>query len=120
MDLPAIRGLDAAKVAAANPLYHATLEIAKLCLQYDLLLRIENPDNSLFWETDPVQELFRLCNGYHNIFQSCMMGGDRDKRTKWWSSKPNFDSFNILCDNNHRTQTVEASSDRIWFTLPNQ
>ena len=101
MGLPTNRGLDAAKVAAANTLYYATLEIAKLCLQFDIMFSLENPENSLFWETDPIQELFRLCNGYHNIFQSCMMGGDRDKRTKWWSSKPNFNAFNVMCDNNH-------------------
>ena len=101
MGLPTNRGLDAAKVTAANALYCATLEIAKLCIQYDILFSIENPENSLFWETDPIQELFRLCHRYHNVFQSCMMGGDRDKRTKWWSSKPCFEAFNILCDNNH-------------------
>ena len=101
MGLPTNRGLDAAKVAAANTLYYATLEIAKLCLQYDIMFSLENPENSLFWETDPIQELFRLCNGYHNVFQSCMMVGDRDKRTKWWSSKPNFNAFNVTCDNNH-------------------
>ncbi len=33
MGLPTNRGLDSAKVAAANVLYFATLEIAKLCLQ---------------------------------------------------------------------------------------
>ncbi len=69
MGLPSNRGLDAAKVASANLLYFATLEIAKLCLQYDILFSIENPENSLFWDTDPMQELFRLCQGYHNVFQ---------------------------------------------------
>ena len=70
MGLPTLRGLDAAKVASANLLYFATLEIAKICLQYDILLSIENPENSLFWDTDPMIELFALCPGYHNVFQS--------------------------------------------------
>ena len=102
MGLPTLRGLDAAKVASANLLYFATLEIAKICLQYDILLSIENPENSLFWDTDPMIELFALCPGYHNVFQSCMMGGERDKRTKWWSSKANFAAFNILCNGAHQ------------------
>ena len=102
MGLPTLRGLDAAKVASANLLYFATLEIAKICLQYDILLSIENPENSLFWDTDPMIELFALCPGYHNVFQSCMMGGERDKRTKWWSSKANFEAFNILCNGAHQ------------------
>ena len=58
--------------------------------------------NSLFWDTDPLIELFALCPGYHNVFQSCMMGGERDKRTKWWSSKANFAAFNILCNGAHQ------------------
>ena len=56
---------------------------------------------NLRWETDPMKELFRLCEGYHNVFQSCMMGGDRDKGTKWWSSPPHFNAFNVMCDNNN-------------------
>lgn len=101
MGLPTLKGLDAAKVASANALYYATLEIAKVCLQFDILFTIENPENSLMWDTEPLQELFRLCPGYHNVFQSCMMGGDRDKKTKWWSSKQHFSAFNVACDGNH-------------------
>ena len=101
MGLPTLKGLDAAKVASANALYYATLEIAKVCLQFDILFTIENPENSLMWDTEPLQELFRLCPGYHNVFQSCMMGGDRDKKTKWWSSKQLFSAFNVACDGNH-------------------
>ena len=102
MGLPTLRGLDAAKVASANLLYFATLEIVKICLQYDILCSVENPENSLFWDTDPMVELFALCPGYHNVFQSCMMGGERDKRTKWWSNKANFAAFNILCNGAHQ------------------
>lgn len=101
MGLPTLKGLDAAKVASANSLYFATLEIAKLCLQYDNMFTIENPENSLMWDTDLLQELFQLCPGYHNVFQSCMMGGDRDEKTKWWASKPNFSAFSVACDGNH-------------------
>ncbi len=118
MGLPTNRGLDAAKVTAANALYYATLEIAKLCIQYDILFSIENPENSLFWETGPIQELFRLCHGYHNVFQSCMMGGDRDKRTKWWSSKPCFEAFNILCDNNHAHKPWKAVQTESGLHFP--
>ena len=67
MGLPKNRGLDVAKVACANLLYPATVEIAKLCLQYIVLCSIENPENSLFWDTDPIQELFDLCPGYRNV-----------------------------------------------------
>ena len=101
MGLPHIRGLDAAKVASANLLYQATFEIVMLCIELDVLCTVENPENSLFWDTDPMRRLFEICEGFHNVFQSCMMGGDRDKRTKWWSSKNYFSAFNIMCDGLH-------------------
>ena len=101
MGLPHIRGLDAAKVASANLLYQATFEIVMLCIKLDVLCTVENPENSLFWDTAPMKRLFEACEGFHNVFQSCMMGGDRDKRTKWWSNKNYFSAFNILCDGSH-------------------
>ena len=91
MGLPHIRGLDAAKVASANMLYQATFEIVMLCMELDVLCTVENPENSLF----------ETCEGFRNVFQSCMMGGDRDKRTTRWSSKDYFSAFNILCDGLH-------------------
>ncbi len=101
MGLPHIRGLDAAKVASANLLYQATLEIVLLCIELNVLCTVENPENSLFWDTNPMIPLFEVCEGYHNVFQYCMMGGDRDKRTKWWSSQNYFGAFNIMCDGSH-------------------
>ena len=118
MGLPTNRGLDAAKVESANALYYATLEIAKLCLNLDILFSLENPENSLFWNTDPIQELFQLCSGYHNVFQSCMMGGDRDKRTKWWSSKSNFNAFNLLCDGLHEHKPWKPVQTAVGLHFP--
>ena len=74
MGLPTLRGLDAAKVASANLLYFATLEIAKICLQYDILLSIENPENSLFWDTDPMIELFYLMSWISQRFSKLYDG----------------------------------------------
>ena len=101
MGLPHIRGLDAAKVLSANMLYQTTLEIALLCIELDVLCTVENPENSLFWDTDPMKCLFEKCAGFRNVFQACMMGGERDKRTMWWSSKDYFRAFNVLCDGLH-------------------
>lgn len=101
MGLPELRGLDAAKVKSANTLYWATYRIAKLCIRLNITVSIENPQNSLFWLTDPMSKLFSEHLGFHNVFQACMMGGDRDKRTLWWCSDQTFDSFNILCDGMH-------------------
>ena len=110
--LPSLRGLDASKVLSANCLYNATLMIAKLCIRLQITVSIENPHNSLFWDTDPIKELLQLCPGKTNVFDSCMMGGDRDKATTWWCSDDLFDSFNLRCNKQHThkpwTPTVTA------------
>ena len=48
-----------------------------------------------------MKELFSLHQGLHNVFQTCMMGGERDKKTKWWSSKGYFNAVNIMSDGLH-------------------
>lgn len=101
MGLPSLKGLDAEKVALANKLYSATFTIAMLCISLSLTVSIENPVNSLFWETDPIKELLKTFPGHFNVFDSCMMGGERDKGTAWWCSDGSFDSFNLRCDRNH-------------------
>jgi len=90
MGLPTLRGLDAAKVNSANILYWATYRIASLCIQLKITVSIENPQNSLFWLTDHMVRLFSEHMGHHNVFQACMMGADRDKRTLWWCSDETF------------------------------
>ena len=117
MGLPSLRGLDAVKVAAANALYERTFQIASLGIDLQLTVSIENPENSLFWDTDPIVRLMAKCPGRHNVFQSCMMGGDRDKRTKWWCSDDTFDSFNVMCDgaHTHKEWTPVATSGGLRF-----
>ena len=67
MGLPSLRGLDAAKVAAANALYERTLQIASLCIDLQLTVPIENPENRLFWDTEPIKRLLEKCDGHHNV-----------------------------------------------------
>ena len=114
MGLPSLRGLDAKKVELANQLYFATYTIAILCIKLFITVSIENPVNSLFWETDPIKRLLQQRPGRCNIFDSCMMGGDRDKGTMWWCSDDLFNSFNLRCDKTHEhkawTPVVVAQS----------
>ena len=116
--LPTLRGLDAAKVQSANTLYWATYRIATLCIKLRITVSIENPQNSLFWLTDPMTKLFSEHYGYHNVFQACMMGGDRDKRTWWWCSDETFDSFNILCDGMHKHKAWKPVATQTGLRFP--
>ena len=117
MGLPTLRGLDLTKVSLANDLYWATLTIAEKCIQLNVTVSIENPENSLFWLTDPIQQLFRICPGNFNVFDSCMMGGDRDKATAWWCSDDLFSSLNLRCNkqHTHKPWTPIASSGGLRF-----
>ena len=117
MGLPTLRGLDLTKVSLANDLYWATLTIAEKCIQLNVTVSIENPENSLFWLTDPIQQLFRICPGNLNVFDSCMMGGDRDKATAWWCSDDLFSSLNLRCNkqHTHKPWTPIASSGGLRF-----
>lgn len=101
MGLPTLKGLDLDKVRAANSLYYATAIIARHGIGLRLTVSIENPQNSLFWITDPIRELLQWHPGNLNVFDSCMMGGDRDKATAWWCSDDLCDSLNLRCNKQH-------------------
>ena len=45
---------------------------------------IENPANSLFWETSWIKWLLQQNPGHKAQFYHCMHGGDRDKLTIFW------------------------------------
>lgn len=62
MGLPAIRGLDAAKVASANLLYFATLEIVKICIQHDILCSDGRGSSQAY---KVVVEQMKLCSIQH-------------------------------------------------------
>ena len=59
MGLPGIAGLDLYKVEQANKLYFATRDLALLAISLGIRVSMENPTNSLFWKTDPIQELLQ-------------------------------------------------------------
>ena len=117
MGLPPSRGLDAAKVAGANALYERIFQIASLDIDLQLTVSIENPESSLFWDTDPIIRLMEKCYGI-TTFQSCMMGGDRDKRTKRWCSDDTFFFFQCYVRWSSYTQGVDTGGYIRRFALP--
>ena len=63
MGLPTLRGLDLTNVSLANDLNWATLTIAERCIQLNITVSTENPENSLFWLTDPIQQFISDLSG---------------------------------------------------------
>jgi hypothetical protein len=51
LGFPWLKGLNKVKVEAANALYECSSRLAKLCNDFSVLFTIENPANSLMWET---------------------------------------------------------------------
>lgn len=99
---PWLKGLDLHKIQQANALYSATERLATLAISLNIRVSIENPTNSLFWLTSPIQRLLQRHPGFHNKFHNCMMGGKRDKQTTWWCNDRFFGSFNLPCSGDHQ------------------
>ena len=117
MGLPEIAGLDLYKVEQANRLYFATRDLALLAISLGIRVSMENPTDSLFWKTDPIQELLQAHPGHCNIFHNCMMGGERQKQTTWWCNDEFFSSFNLLCsgDHPHKPWTPTLTGDGVHY-----
>ena len=117
MGLPGIAGLDLYKVEQANKLYFATRDLALLAISLGIRVSMENPTNSLFWKTDPIQELLQAHPGHCNVFHNCMMGGERQKQTTWWCNDQFFSSFNLPCsgDHPHKPWTPTLTADGVHY-----
>lgn len=120
MGLPSLRGLDWVKVQKANILYEATLTLARQCVRFGVPVSIENPKNSIFLITNPMLELFEHCPGYFVTFDSCMMGGGRDKATTWWSSMNIYSALAVRCskDHSHKPWTPAYNAKTKQFVFP--
>eukprot|EP00435_Cladocopium_sp_Y103_P075258 s153_g55.t1 len=99
--LDGLAGLDKIKVEKANMLYDSVYVLASLICALHIFLAIENPTNSHYWGTSPMQ---RLCNEqeHHYVtFHNCAHGGSRDKSTSLWVNDDWLDSLALLCDKQH-------------------
>ena len=76
---PWLKGISKAKVASANVLYDFAARIAGICEQCNILFTIENPQNSLMWETKffaPLVERFNF-----HVVDACEYGSMHKKGT---------------------------------------
>ena len=96
------------RVNEANRSYEATVALLMELVGRGISVSIENPLRSLFWKTSFLKTLFVLLpNGHYTHFANCMHGGERDKRTTFWSYNPRcpeqnmFESLALDCDRSH-------------------
>ena len=71
------------------------------CCDRGILVTLENPSRSLFWETSPFRLLLESYHIYFSNSQMCMMGSERPKWTKLAANFAAISEMDIACDGNH-------------------
>ena len=102
MGLDKLSGLDKIKTEKANQVYSATAVMLQKCIDAEILASLENPANSLFWHYPDIRDLLERFPGCATMFHNCSHGGNRNKLTKWWATKPCFESLGVLCAGTHK------------------
>ena len=105
--LPGLGLVDKQRVSTANKLYQAAADLAIFCQKNGISWVIENPTNSLMWETTPFVKLIEQLaemgvEPKWTSMQMCMHGGDRDKKTTlMYGGEVSLEALSVLCDKSH-------------------
>ena len=105
----------AKRVQLANSLYHLTGVIACRCYELGILFSIENPWRSHFWATSFFSEQVKGLKLQTCIFDHCMYGSGRAKRTKLMHVIDTFSNLSVTCDDSH-THLPWGRSSGQWAT----
>ena len=113
--LPWLSGAAQEKVLAANRIYDFFVEICLMCLVEDVLFCVENPASSLMWHIDGWSTVAMQPGVVEVVFDACMHGGTRPKRTKLLSNCDGLLSMALMCDGSHPHQAWGLSKrDNNW------
>ena len=66
-----------------------------------MLVIIENPDSSLYWQTSFFSLITESCNGFFTRFHLCCHGGERPRLLRLWSSQDVLRPLEARCDGTH-------------------
>ena len=92
---------DKVKVEKANMLYSAVEQITRTTCKAKIFTGIENPANSHYWGTTPMQNIMEEFGRKFVTFHNCSHGGSRDKLTSIWVNDDWLDALEARCDNSH-------------------
>ena len=101
LGLPGLHHSHLARVLTANRIYIFCSKVVRLCVARNILVSVENPENSLFWWVPCIADLFKLPELEWVVFDSCMFGGARAKATGLLCSKSVFSPLQVRCQNDH-------------------
>lgn len=106
--LPGLEEPEAGRVKIANALYEAAVDICLFCDEVGIEWVVENPTNSLLWQTSPFIRLVATLKDRGRAprradMQMCMHGGQRDKKTTlmYASVGTSLEALCVMCDKNH-------------------
>ena len=99
--LDGLEGLDFLRVEQANILYSFAAECFDLCTELGKPCLIENPANSLFWETTMWRDRSSAGQEYTQLHQACSYGSSRPKWTNLTANFPEVSTINGVCLNDH-------------------
>ena len=113
---PWLRGTNRDRVSSANALYDITGQVLAYCLQHNIVVSVENPARSHFWNTTHfsrhIEGLKHLL--FETFFHHCMHGSRRRKHTLLLHNCPHLCKLAILCDNSHVHE--KWGYDKTWAT----
>lgn len=102
LGLPDLHPKHQVRVQAANTIYAIVAKLCSALRELSVPFTIENPGRSLFWYIDYIVHLLHLPDVMDCVFDSCMLGGTRAKRTRIRCFPGQaFQFLNVLCDQNH-------------------
>ena len=99
--LPGLPLHDRRRVEEANQLYFETARLVRQACSLNLLVALENPDSSLYWQTSFFQSILTEVQGFDTRFHLCCHGGERPRLLRLWASQDVFSSLEARCDNSH-------------------
>ena len=101
LGLPTLSGSDLQRVQAANAIYAFCGWAMQQCLQLNILCSAENPRSAYMWQIQPWPML--LNNDKLEIVdhQVCMLGGKRNKWSRWLATRALLSSLKLTCDGTH-------------------
>ena len=99
--LPNLSAIEQSKVVSANVLTRNTATITLPAYDANVPFVIENPPASHLWAMPCMQDVAELPGAFSTIFQACMYGGRRDKRTKLLATWGPAKNFCKMCDKSY-------------------
>jgi hypothetical protein len=113
---PWLKGIRKAKVASANVLYEFAAKIANICdqCQCGILFTIENPQNSLIWETFFFAPLFERFNLH--VVDACEYGSMHKRAQHFWPISLRLACKSVRCsgDHVHQDWKVQRMDNGEW------